>query len=399
MTFQLNVARWAACALLLAGASTATAQMNVAQAIAVERKLTMPDSAFWSTPTGVPGAPGSLIRTEQHSAYRLPPGSTASRILYWSNDLYFNPTVASAVLVKPAGAPPEAGWPLVVWARGATGLGRQCGASNTYTLGYNMMPLVEQGFAVLAVDYAGYATDGGHKFGNKLVNASDVLNAVPAAQVAVDGITQQWAVVGHSQGGLVAWGVGELQALRAAPDYLGAVALAPAVGGARLLAHLAQTPGSLFLPVYFARGIKAQYPQFDERSMLTPEAAAHFDDLLDKGCYQYAKARFADFTPGAVLQPAWQQQPYITDFLAINEVGNKAMAGPLLVAAGQDDTVTPAGIIEAEVRRGCDNGNMIVYRSYSGDHSQILQTSLAEVSEWVKDRFAGKAVSDACSAG
>jgi pimeloyl-ACP methyl ester carboxylesterase len=370
---------------------------SVEDAVKFESTLFIPTGTFWDKPTGAPGAPGQLIRSERAEDYHIPKGASATRILYWSNDLYQNPTVASAVLIKPAGTAPKAGFPLVVWAHGTMGVGKMCGASNSIDVGYNVMPLLAQGFAVLAVDYAGLATDGGHGYMDKIVNATDVINAVPAAQKVVKGITQDWVAIGHSQGGQAVWGVAELQASRKDPHYLAAVALAPAVGGAALLEDNANQPGALFYPVYMARAIKQQFPGFDINTMLTPEAAARYDELVNKGCYFYAQAAFAQAKPGSVLKKDWASQPYVADFFAINQVGNKPTAGPLLVAIGATDAATPPAVIETQARKACAAGNSLVLRSYPGDHVGMLQTSLADVTTWIKDRFAAKAITGTCA--
>ncbi|MCD5996426.1 alpha/beta fold hydrolase [Pseudomonas sp. CDFA 602] len=371
---------------------------SVEDAVKFESSLFIPSGHFWDTPTGAPGVPGQLIRSEPADNYHIPKGASATRILYWSNDLYQSPTVASAVLIKPAGTAPKGGFPLVVWAHGTMGVGKMCGASNSFDAGYNVMPLLAQGFAVLAVDYAGLATEGGHAYMNKIVNATDVINAVPAAQKAVTGVTRKWVAIGHSQGGQAVWGVAEQQASRKDPNYLAAVALAPAVGGAALLEDNASQPGALFYPVYMARAIKQQFPRFDINTMLTAEAAGRYDDLVNKGCYFYAQAAFAHVKPGSVLKQDWASQPYVSDFFAINQVGNKPIAGSLLVAIGASDAATPPAVIETQARKACAAGNALVLRSYPGDHVGMLQTSLADVTAWIKDRFAAKPVTGACKA-
>ncbi|AXA54274.1 alpha/beta hydrolase [Pseudomonas thivervalensis] len=370
---------------------------SVEDAVKFESSLFIPTGKFWDRPTGVPGAPGQLIRSEPAENYRIPHGASATRLLYWSNDLYERPTVASAVLIKPAGTAPKGGFPLVVWAHGTMGVGQMCGASNSVDVGYNVMPLLTQGFAVLAVDYAGLATEGGHGYMNKIVNATDVINAVPAAQKAVTGVTRRWVAIGHSQGGQAVWGVAEQQASLRDPHYLAAVALAPAVGGAALIESNANQPGALFYPVYIARAIKQQFPNFDIDTILTPEAAARYDDLVNKGCYFYAQAAFAQVKPGSVLKKDWTSQPYVSDFFAINQVGNKSSSGPLLVAIGKTDAATPPAVIESQAEKACAAGNSLVLRSYPGDHVEMLQTSLADVTAWIKDRFAGKVVTGACT--
>ena len=127
------------------------------------------------------------------------------------------------------------------------------------------------------------------------------------------------------------------------------------------------------------------------------DAAARYDDLVSKGCYFYAQAAFAQAKPGDVLKKNWSTQPYVSDFFAINQVGNKATAGPLLVVIGTADDATPPAVIEAQAKKACAAGNSLELRAYPGDHVGMLQTSLADVTTWIKDRFAGKAITGACA--
>jgi len=127
------------------------------------------------------------------------------------------------------------------------------------------------------------------------------------------------------------------------------------------------------------------------------DAAARYDDLVNKGCYFYAQAAFAQAKPGDVLKKNWSTQPYVSDFFAINQVGNKATAGPLLVVIGTADDATPPAVIEAQAKKACAAGNSLELRAYPGDHVGMLQTSLADVTMWIKDRFAGKAITGACA--
>jgi alpha-beta hydrolase superfamily lysophospholipase len=129
------------------------------------------------------------------------------------------PTTASATVVTPAGEPPAGGWSLPLWAHGTTGVARQCAASTTKSLGYYVPELVQQGFAVVAVDYAGMGNDnGGTEYLTKTSNALDTINAVPSAQQAVRQPTRTWVAIGHSRGGLAVWGAAELEAKQKDPE-------------------------------------------------------------------------------------------------------------------------------------------------------------------------------------
>jgi pimeloyl-ACP methyl ester carboxylesterase len=248
---------------------------DVAAMRAAEAKDGLPITPFFSG-DGKSGPDGQLIRSEPASEYELPQGTRATRILYRSRDLHRVPTTASATVVTPARQPPAGGWPLLLWAHGTTGVARQCAPSTTKSLGYYVPELVQQGFAVVAVDYDGMGTDsGGTEYLTKTSNALDTINAVPAAQHAVRQLTRTWVAIGHSQGGLAVRGAAELEAKQKDPNYLGGVALAPAVGGVDLICNSGETKGNTFYPVYVAYAVKRLFPQFQISDFLTPAAAAH----------------------------------------------------------------------------------------------------------------------------
>jgi alpha-beta hydrolase superfamily lysophospholipase len=67
------------------------------------------------------------------------------------------------------------------------------------------------GYAVVATDYAGLGTEGRHAYIDMVSHGTDVINSVPAAHAAVSHLSQKWVAIGHSQGGLSALGVTQLQ--------------------------------------------------------------------------------------------------------------------------------------------------------------------------------------------
>lgn len=65
--------------------------------------------------------------------------------------------------------------------------------------------LLSAGYAVLAPDYEGFRSDTIHPYFVRASHANAILDALPAAH-AIEGSTlsDNWAIVGHSQGGHVA---------------------------------------------------------------------------------------------------------------------------------------------------------------------------------------------------
>lgn len=370
---------------------------DVAAMRAQEAKGALPITPFFAG-DGKSGPDGQLIRSEPASEYELPPGARATRILYRSRDLRGAPATASATVVTPAGQPPAGGWPLLVWAHGTTGVARQCAPSTTKSLGYYVPELVQQSFAVVAVDYAGMGTDnGGTEYLTKTSNALDTINAAAAAERAVQQLTRKWVAIGHSQGGLAVWGVAELEAKRKDPDYLGGVALAPAVGGADLIRNSGERKGNTFYPVYVAYAVKRLFPEFQVNDFLTPAAAAHYDELTKSGCFFFAYASFSTVAPGQVLKKNWDVNPYFKQFMALNHVGAQPIRGPLLIASGTQDDSVPATLVEAAAKQQCKAGGQLSYKTYPGDHSSMMRSSFQDQMSWIKDRFAGKpATEPAC---
>lgn len=87
----------------------------------------------------------------------------------------------------PAGNPPKAGWPVIAWAHGTSGVARICAPSMMKDVYYGtegLFPMVQVGFAVVAVDYAGLGTEVPHEYTTLAAQANDVINGVAAARPA-----------------------------------------------------------------------------------------------------------------------------------------------------------------------------------------------------------------------
>src|SRR5262249_14851371 len=104
------------------------------------------------------------------------------------------------------------------------------------------------GYAVVAPDYAGLGTNVPHQYLAAPAQAQDVINAVPAAREAVKKLGGQcqlgdrWIAIGHSQGAGAVLRVAELQSKLKDPNYVGAIALAPAGDLEAVFERIHQSP-------------------------------------------------------------------------------------------------------------------------------------------------------------
>src|ERR1700751_2462695 len=260
---------------------------SVAEAQHWERANSLPVTALFSTALPAQHTkPGDLLAHEAFGGYALPAGVRARPLIYPSQDAEAHEVTASAAVLTPPGQPPKEGWPVIVWAHGTSGVARQCAPSLMKDLYYGqegLFAFLAAGFAVVAVDYHGLGTPGPHQYVDKLAQAHDVIYAVPAARAAEPALGRKWAVGGHSQGGVAAWGTAELENARRDPDYLGAVSVAGAARLQELFAHLSQTPGVGFYLGFMAYGIRARFPQFQPADMLTPAAMRSYSTVPPEG--------------------------------------------------------------------------------------------------------------------
>ncbi|MGH3912918.1 MAG: lipase family protein [Pseudonocardiaceae bacterium] len=139
----------------------------------------------------------------------------------------------SGSVFLPAGAVPVAGWPVLSYAHGTTGLSDLCAPSRvglTRLEREHVSRWLAAGYVVVASDYEGLATPGPHPYFNGEAVADDVVDIVRAARGLDRRVGRRWLVGGFSQGGHAALFVG-LMAARYAPelDFRGTVALAPLV--------------------------------------------------------------------------------------------------------------------------------------------------------------------------
>ncbi len=374
---------------------------SLAQAESMEKANRLPLTDFYSTPANLAASkPGALLRSEAFKGYTLPKGASAVRILYHSQDANGHDVATSAVVLIPAGQPPATGWPVIAWAHGTSGVSRLCAPSAMKDLYYGeegLLPMVRAGFAVVATDYHGLGTEGPHQYVNKIAQARDVIYSIPAAHAAVPNLDRRWVVDGHSQGGLAAWSVAEMQHDLKDPDYLGAVSVAGVARGIEFFGHLAATPGVGFYLAFMAAGVHASYPDFQPRELVSDEVLAHYEDVTTKGCYFRAYATYAKLPGDKLLRKGWEHSTRVKDFFDSLALARKPIGGPMLVLAGEADQTVPIDGVRDAVKKMCAMKQPVSFKSYPGlDHDPVMYQSTPYQLDWIRARFAGKPAASSC---
>jgi pimeloyl-ACP methyl ester carboxylesterase len=370
----------------------------------VDAERALPITTFYEEgELNVPAEPGTLVRSESATDYALPPGITATRILYHTRTASGRDTLGSGVVLVPYGQPPKSGWPVLAWSHGTSGVARTCAPSLMKSLFYNWEGLYEyvlMGYAVVATDYAGLGTEGRHAYLDMLSNGTDVINSVPAARAAVPKLSQKWLVVGHSQGGLSSLGVAELEGAIKDPKFLGTVALA----GASDLRDGIDAVVSVKLPAlnglvgFWVFGAKTAYPELELKDILTKSALAIYNASVEDGC-SAASGAFAALPTGELLLPGWSDNKYIKQFLTRNQPGMQSIYGPLLLVGGGDDILFTESAGQKIFQRFCGSGARVQRNIYPGlGHDPVVYGSLRDQLDWIAARFAEEPAPSNCAA-
>lgn len=390
-----------------AGAGTIECDQTCQWMWSQQEQNALPRTAFYDAPSPLRWAPaGSLIRSEHTTEYHVQGSPTAAtRILYHSRTSAGRDVAVSGVLLVPPGTPPATGWPVVVDAHGTSGIARDCAPSLMRDLyhGDQMMRFVDEGWAVVAPDYAGLGTDGRPEYVNKTAEANDVIDAVRAAHQAAPGLSSRWVLWGHSQGGGAALAVAERQAVYPQRGYLGAVVTAPAANLTGIVGRLADVPGlGGFLPLA-VRGVSFSAPAIRPDRILTAEAMDRLP-IVDTGCLGVVGAVYGDLSGSTLVRPGFLKDPAFARYLAVNSTGTRPVGGPMLLLQGEADSVIPTSATDQVAADLCRNGAKVTYRTYPGlahdtypgQVTGIDDGAMPDILAWTADRFAGVPATSTC---
>ncbi|WP_316745211.1 lipase family protein [Streptomyces sp. MK7] len=417
-------------ALAATPATAATASAPV-----VSRGVTIP--AFYTPPTELPGADGTLIRSQPLPLALSLPGlngplpGRATRVMYKSTDSGGRPVAVTGAYIEPAAHWPGTGArPLVVVAPGTMGQGDQCAASmalehpvsfngRTMSVGYedlSVYRLLAEGAAVVVTDYVGLgATDRLHTYVDRVDEAHAVLDAARAAR-AVQGASVTAAspvgFFGYSQGGGATAAAAELQ-----PSYAPDVALAGTYAGAPPADLTEVTKAIDGSELAGALGWSLNgFLQTDPD--LRPIADAHLNAVgkaalkdLSTMCVgdailHYGYARSTRWTTdGRSVSDIIRSTPALKDFLDTQRIGRLKPAGPVRLATGTSDNLVPHAQARQLAVDWCRKGADVTYRpvvlpnviSPLLNHFGPLLADQGAAVSWLTDRLAGKPAPANCA--
>jgi pimeloyl-ACP methyl ester carboxylesterase len=369
-------------------------------------------SAFYVWKDAVTAAPGKLLRSEpQEERLALAGASRSVRILYSSTDGPdgHSPIAVSGALYLPKGAPPEGGWPLMGWAHGTVGIADVCAPSWAGRSERDITYLnhrLDQGYAVVASDYQGLGTGGGHPCLIARPEAYSVLDSVRAVEGGDFGLSKKVVIIGQSQGGGAAFAA-TVFAQNYAPelDIRGTVAtgtpnLSPAgfAANAKANAEAADKVSPTFAYVLLILYTIAQTdPSF---------AIADYDDkaaattqLAKTACLGAIEKQV--IAEGLTFKNSFKKDPTkpLIATAALMAYPTLKTAIPIFMATGGKDLDVPPPGQERLAKDACTAGTRIEWRFYPDfDHSATVNGSLPDSTPFVKRAFAGETIEGNCAA-
>ncbi|TCK00287.1 alpha/beta hydrolase [Nocardia alba] len=349
-------------------------------------------------------AAGTVVGVESLPAAATLPGSaSAERLLYRSTTAGDQPTTTSAAVYFPAGEAPQGGWPVIAWAHGTVGLGDNCAYSVAGPAAVErdwayLGTWLNQGYAIVAADYAGLGGPGEHPYLNGVAEAHNVVDAVKAATERYSSLSNSWAVVGQSQGAGAAVFTARYATEFGGPnlDYRGGVG----TGVPAYIEDVIQLAGPGMPPIalsshltayvlYILSGLRTTYPDLDIDGLLT-DTGRTWLDRAQTACIGPLGDELAAAKPsiGSMfarpLSSISDVHGLLAHYMGLPESGYDR---PLFLGQGLRDTdvVTPETLRYAAVLQA--NAQPVTFHTYPTDHDGTVNASLVDSVPFVRALF------------
>lgn len=315
----------------------------------------------------VPAKAGALMNTVPlDPAVGLTAAGQQFRFSYSTTNQHGAVAPSTGAVFFPKGKAPAGGWPVLAWAHGTVGLADQCTPSMNPRSQRDQDYLnhwLNQGYAIVASDYAGMGTEGLMSYLNGKSTAANVVDSViaaqdlPAVKQGEQKLSRNWAVIGQSQGGGAALHV----ALRATKrsqqanlNFLGTVATgAPAYVEEIVLAGSPTFPpvplpaGLNTYAMYIVAAFREANPDVDVDSALTDEGKRMVKAAEDS-CYPELSAAVKGTNVARAFSKPLRDvpglEPALREFMQTPATGYDK---PVFLGHGlmDMDVPTPIGII------------------------------------------------------
>ncbi len=350
--------------------------------------------------------PGTILSIQEENTGLFTNASQRFLITYRSRGVQSEPIVTSGYLLLPKAKVPQGGWPVLVWAHGTTGVADTCAPSGDYAGGpvhvYQQIAAkalnawLARGYAVVAPDYQGLGTPGGHPYMNAQSQLHTVVDAVRATHLQPYKFSKNWYVMGHSQGGAASLKVAA-DGQKDAPEFnlRGAIALAP--GGYQyegIAEYVASNPQittdvAAFFPIVLL-GAEAADPGLAPANLVSPDMGVILNSARNR-CLSELQSDLKA-APKTVFKPN-VDLTHLTNYLKKQSIENMTPSVPLLIVQGDKDQLVDYRGTYAYYQQVCKNQKPIAFHPVkNGDHRDSLRQSEFLIESFINSVEQGKTI-------
>ncbi|KAL8786447.1 MAG: hypothetical protein Q9213_002763 [Squamulea squamosa] len=361
------------------------------------------EDPFYTVPSDSAKKPaGTLLKVETETdsnLYNLPPNHAISRFMYQSSKSDGALVPVTAYVLWPYTARSYGkGHPLLAWAHGTSGVNPESAPSNHKHLWHDFQVVYQltlNGYVVVATDYAGLGITQdamgnpiAHEYMTGPAQGADVVCSITAARVAFPELSEEFIIIGDSEGGQAAWAAAERLHKEYVPTHLGTISMSPLT---RLLSLPQDSWIMPLLVIMLVPGLQQRFPTFKPEDVLTAKGLETLQTYRDlDGCNTLLFNLPADH---GVLRSDWRSNPHIHEYQSIAVTGGKKISGPLLVIHGDSDTIVtlPPVTDAVEATAKICPENHISYHVLPGvSHVPAMYVGQQIWMDWIAARFEGK---------
>ncbi|MDG4665215.1 prolyl oligopeptidase family serine peptidase [Mycobacterium sp. 236(2023)] len=359
------------------------------------------DARFFAEP--IPAQGTTIASVPLDPALSISGAGPAYRVLYSTLDQHDQPAVSTGAVFLPPGPAPEGGFPVIAWAHGTVGMGDDCTPSalpRTPRDNEYLSHWLNEGYAVVASDYAGLGTPGLMSYLNSVTTAHGVVDSVVAAHDMGLPLSPKWAIVGQSQGGGAAissarWATEFSEGTGL--DYRGVVATGTPANIDEFIKHAGPDlqlpelgPIANAYAAYIIAALREVRPDLDIDSVLSP-AGLDAAQRAETVCVLQLSEQLARLTPAALFSAPLNTIPGIADALyAFMGTPSTGFDRPIILGVGLLDRDVPPQLTLAFYDQLVANNQNVTLRIYpEEDHSGTVLASLPDSTPFLRNVFVG----------
>lgn len=347
---------------------------------------------------------GKLISVQQDiDISTLPDAAKRVQISYTTSSFNGKATTVNGLMTLPKTPVPQGGYPVVSWGSGTTGFAAQCMPSQAVnaTRDAYLNEWLKRGYVVLQTDYEGWGGSVGHRpLLDGKSNAAALTDIVTAAHRYSNQLSNEWIVVGHSEGGGAAlWVAGLTQQAGGKYPLKGAIAIAPVGPGILKFMDNAVNGGVVHAQPFLSvtvLGANIVDPSIDLDKLLKAPMKPQVEAAKTQCLAPLFKLK--QLQAGQYLN-AGADYDKVTDFLkTAQDPSRLTMKVPVTIIQGTQDetTVTPL-TTKAMISSFCSRGATVEYHEYSGEtHRSVIPASQEDTFSFAKKVFSNQPTKNVC---